>query len=771
MKTLLLSIKSFIKTSWARAWSRIRWFTRTHPFWFAFMILFSVSVTTVLVGTLVFLESIERGHYGPLPEREDLVDIVNFEATEVYAADSSLLGRYYFENRSPVKYEDISPWFIKALLATEDIRFFEHNGLDWRSWARVLFKTVIMQDRSSGGGSTLTQQLAKNLYPRQDFDNYSLIINKLKEVKIAFRLERLFTKEQILELYLNTVPFSENTYGLKIAAERFFNTLPEHLSPEHSAVLVGMLKATTTYNPVSAPERSLARRNLILRQMQRYEYLDESTTDSIVQEELCLNYKPQSHRSGPAPYYREHLRLELRDLLSSMRKPNGMAYNLYTDGLRVYTSIDPTMQGFAEEAVEEHLIHVQQEFDQHLKGRTPWEVDTIFTLAKSATSTSRELRAAGFSTEQIDSVMSIPRRMEVFNWNPALRIQKMSELDSIRYYLGLMHAGFLAMDPRTGEVKAWVGGIDYRYFQYDHVKSRRSVGSTFKPFVYAAALEGGIHPCAYISNVLRTYSRYENWQPRNSDDKYGGLYSMEGALANSVNTVTVHLAMRAGPENIVKLASRLGFRSDIPAVPSIALGAAEASLLELVQAYGGFANRGERPEIHTIRRIETADGQIVVDLENYYCELEHEQVLTVDQADMITRMLRTAVDQGTGRRLRFRYQFSNELAGKTGTSQNHSDGWFVGYTPHLVAGVWVGALSPAVRFRDLRLGQGANTALPIFALFLRRLNNHENFRDEYARVPFPKPSQAVLDAMNCPQKTWPQKAPTSPPDSVASEAE
>lgn len=758
MGNILQRIGAFIRTGWQREWARVRWFIRTHPFWFAFMVLLFVGTNTVLIATLAFLESIERGTYGPLPEREDLLGIVQFEATDVLAVDGSLMGRYFFENRSPIEYDEISPWFIKALLATEDVRFFEHNGLDWRSWGRVLFKTVLQKDRSSGGGSTLTQQLAKNLYPRQEFGKYSLIINKLKEVKIAWRLEKLFSKEQILELYLNTVPFSENTYGLKIAAERFFNTYPSDLTPEQSAVLVGMLKATTTYSPVSSPERSLGRRNLVLRQMQLYEFLDEHTVDSLVQEPLCLDYQPQTHRSGPAPYFREHLRLELRAILENYRKPNGMAYNLYTDGLRIYTTIDPVMQRYAEEALKEHMIHLQQEFDRHLQGKPPWEVDTVFTLALRGSSTYRELVFAGYTAEQIDSVMSKPRAMEVFSWDPGKRRRQMSELDSIRYYLGLLHAGFLAMDPRNGEVKAWVGGLDYRHFQYDHVKSRRSLGSTFKPFVYAAALERGIHPCAHTPNELRTYARYENWQPKNADNKYGGAYSMEGALANSINTVTVNLAMRTGPQRIAELARRMGFRGDILAVPSIALGAMDASLMELIQAYGSFAGRGLKPPLHFIRRIETADGYVVADFENDYCEQEPERVLTEDYADMINQMLRAAVDRGTARRLRFRYEFTNQLAGKTGTSQSHSDGWFVGYTPHLVAGAWVGALSPGVRFRDLRLGQGANTALPIFALFLRQLNRDPATREEYARAPFPSPSQEVQDAMNCAPVVWPKPA-------------
>lgn len=747
---------------------RIQWVTfNKHNPWAVFAI--KAGAVFCLLGItaiIVFLSSISMGAFGKLPQKADLADITNNLATEVYAENGELLGRYYFENRSYVKYENISPHFIQALVATEDARFFEHNGIDFRSWLRVFFKSILLNQRASGGGSTISQQLSKNLYPRQDFGDpmTSLLINKLKEIFIARRLERLYSKEEILELYLNTVPFSENTYGIKVAAYHFFGNTPADLNANQSAILVAMLKATSVYNPVSHPELSFQRRNLVLQQMAKYRYLDQSTADSISLQPLCLNYSPLNNNEGLATYFREHLRLELKELLKEQRKPSGMAYNLYTDGLKVFTSIDAQLQKYAEEAVAEHMAYLQKEFEDHLQGAPAWENDTILLLAKQQSPLFRSLKSQGKDSTTIDSIFDIPRKMTVFSWNGREETREMSPMDSIKHYLSLLNAGFLAMEPKTGQVKAWVGGIDHKYFKYDHVKSRRQVGSTFKPIVYTTAINKGIHPCAHIPNTLRTYWRYEGWQPRNADNKYGGLYSMEGGLINSVNTVTVQLAMRAKPARVAEMAENLGIEGEVPRVPAIALGAVEASLQEMVTVYGTFANRGRRPELSYIRRIETQDGEVIVDYENQLDTSQWEKVLAVNEADMINQMLRKAVDRGTGIRLRYRYKFTNDLAGKTGTSQNHSDGWFMGYTPELVSGVWVGAESPAVRFRNLRLGQGANTALPIFANFTQKINADQRYA-KYAEATFPEPDIEVLSKLNCANTIWPE------PDSLSNEQE
>lgn len=748
---------------------RMGWnvFKKNHPWAFISIKIGALFCLLGFLSIILFLFSISMGAFGQLPEKADLADIKNNLATEVYATDGELLGRYYFENRSYVHYEDISPAFIQALVATEDARFFKHHGIDFRSWTRVFIKSIVLNQRASGGGSTISQQLSKNLYPREDFGHSvaSLIINKLKEIFIAKRLERLYSKEEILEIYLNTVPFSENTYGIKVAAYHFFGNTPADLNVNQAAILVAMLKATSVYNPISRPEKSYQRRNLVFRQMAKYKYLSHHLADSLSREPLCLNYSPLNNNEGLATYFREHLRMELKSLLKEQRKPSGIAYNLYTDGLKVFTTIDAKLQEYAESAVSEHMAYLQKEFEDHLQGVPAWENDTILLLAKYQSPLYRSLISQGFDSTGIDSIFNLPRSMTVFSWDGREKTQEMSPMDSIKHYLSLLNAGFLAMEPGTGKVKAWVGGIDHKYFKYDHVKSQRQVGSTFKPIVYTTAIKKGIHPCAYVPNILQTYWRYEGWRPRNADNKYGGLYSMEGGLINSVNTVTVNLAMRSKPWRVAELAEQLGIEGDVPRVPAIALGAVEASLKEMVTVYGTYANRGQRPEPYYIKRIETQDGKVLVNYEKQIDPTEWDCVLEEDEADMINQMLRHAIDHGTGRRLRYRYQFTNDLAGKTGTSQNHSDGWFMGYTPQLVAGVWVGAESPSVRFRNLRLGQGANTALPVYANFIKKINADEHYK-HYSDATFPEPSTDVLSKLNCANTVWPVDSLQATPENV-----
>lgn len=730
-------------TKMKKSWSD---FLRKFPF---FLWLFRVlGFIVVLVGVTVlgFLMSIRFGAFGPLPTREDLSSISNPLASEVYAEDGTLLGRYFFEHRSNVKYKHISPQFIHALVATEDARYFKHNGVDLRAWMRVFFKSILKKEDSAGGGSTITQQLAKNLYPRQDYGKYSLVINKLKEVFIAMRLENLYTKEEILEMYLNTVSFSENSYGIKVAAQRFFGITPDSLSAVQSAVLVAMLKATTTYSPVSNPENSLERRNLVLQQMTKYGYLTRSELDSLRQLPLEINYSPLNQNVGMATYFREHLRLELEGILKDYRKPNGMAYNIYTDGLKIYTTLDSKMQEYAENAVTEHLKQLQKDFIQSLNGAPAWENDTVLVLAKYRSPRYRRLKAEGYTPLQIDSIFNVPIKMTIFDWEKKERTLKMSPMDSIRYYLSLLNAGMLVVEPSTGAVKAWVGGPNYKYFKYDHVKSRRQVGSTFKPVVYATAIHRGMSPCTRFGNYLRTYPQYQYWTPKNAENEYGGVYTMEGALTNSLNTITAYVAVRIGSMNIAQMAEDLGISDDVPAAPAIALGAHEASLLDMVTIYSTFANRGARPKLYHVRRIETSRGRTVY--QNWIDRKEWKHPITQDEADIMVHMLRSAVDNGTGRRLRFRYHFTNEMAGKTGTSQNQSDGWFIGFTPDLVAGVWVGGESPSVRFRSLHLGQGANMALPVYALFFKQLENDPAYKQIF-EAKFPEPSEEAKDRMDC----------------------
>lgn len=688
------------------------------------------------------------GAFGPLPSYYDLRDIRNNTASEVYSQDGVLLGKYYIENRILADFEELSPNIIHALVATEDARYFEHSGVDLRAFLRVLVKSILLFDDSSGGGSTLSQQLAKNLYPRGDHWILTMPVNKVREMFIARRLERVYSKEELLSLYLNTVPFSDNVFGIKVASQRFFSKSTEDLTVEEAALLIGMLKATTYYNPMDHPDRARTRRNTVLGQMQKYGYLEEPELDSLRELPLNLHYQEEGNNQGLATYFREHLRLELAEVLKNLEKPDGSSYNLYTDGLKIYTTIDARMQQYAEEAVREHMAKVQMSFYKDWEKGVPWGRRSVLDNAVKNSKRYADLKARGLSEEKIQEVFEQKVKMRIYSWKGGEEEKEMSPMDSIKYYLTLINAGFLAMEPQTGLVKAWVGGIDHKYFQYDHVKSRRQVGSTFKPIVYAQALMNGMQPCEYTQNQLVTYAEYDNWQPRNSNGQYGGVYSMEGALSQSVNAVTVEILLRSGVDSVAQLAEAMGIDHHIPEVPSIGLGAVDASLMDMIQVYGTFANRGRRPQMHYLDRIETIDGQVLVEFERPNPK-KFEQVLDEETADMMVRMLKSVVDSGTARRLRYEFGLYNDIAGKTGTTQNHSDGWFMGFTPNLVAGAWVGAELPSVHFRTMGNGQGSSTALPIFGWFLRKVYKDAEFR-KLRNAQFAPLSDSTALKMDCP---------------------
>ncbi|WP_114783449.1 penicillin-binding protein 1A [Botryobacter ruber] len=658
------------------------------------------------------------GMFGHIPSRTELKLHQNNTASEVYSADSVLLGRYYVQDRTNVSYKNIAPTVIHALVATEDARFYDHSGIDLRSILRVFFKTLLFQEESSGGGSTLSQQLAKNLYPRQRKSALYMPVIKLREFIIARRLERIYSKEELLELYLNTVPMGGNLYGIERASRRFFNTTADSIKTEEAAVLIGMLKATTTYNPLLNPERSEQRRNVVLNQMAKYEYLTAQQADSLKQLPLTLRYRYETHNDGLAPYFREQLRQELADWCATQRNEKSEPYNLYTDGLKIYTTLDAGMQLQAERAVRNRMAKLQKQFDAHWKGRSPWGND--ISVVKDAVVRSdryKKLKQAGMAEEEIVKRFSEPVAMRVFSWNGSTK-KDISPLDSVQYYQRFLNTGLLAMEPHTGYVRAWVGGIEHEVFKYDHVRSKRQVGSTFKPVVYAAALEKGLEPCAYFPNQRLTYPAYDNWSPQNATDQYGGEYSMQGALAGSVNTVSAQLIMQAGVDQTVSLAHRLGIQSDLPKVPALALGVASISLYEMVNAYATIANGGYQVKPVYIAKITDRTGRVI---RQHRPAASAKRALSADNAAVMVRLMQGVVEEGSGRRLRSEYNLKMDIAGKTGTSQNHSDGWFIGITPGLVTGVWVGAESPAVHFRTLELGQGANTALPVWGEFMKRL--------------------------------------------------
>ncbi len=700
-------------------------------------------ITAWLIVLMVYF-----GLTGPLPTYGELRSIRNHTASEVFAENGVLLGKYYIENRVNASMAEISPHIIEALIATEDSRFFRHSGIDLRAWARVLVRTVLFFDESGGGGSTLSQQLAKNLFPRRKYPIFGTFINKVREMFTARRLERTYTKEELLNLYLNTVPFSENTYGVKVASQRFFATTPQKIKIEEAAMLIGMLKGTTLYSPVRNAERALMRRNTVLNQMAKYGYISETDCDSLKALPLALKYQKEGANQGLATYFREHLRLELENILKDYRKADGSPYNLYTDGLKIYTTLNSHMQEYAEDAVREHLTRLQRDFNTSWGKKGPWNDPNLLRNAMKQSARYKALKAEGKSEKAIEEIFNTTAKIRVFDWEDSEELREITPMDSIKLHLALLRAGFLAMEPQTGLIRAWVGGIDFQFFQYDHIKSRRQVGSTFKPIVYAAALMNGMLPCEYTENMLTVYEEYDNWEPHNSDEQYGGAYSMEGALANSVNTVAVEVLMRAGIDNVRMLAQDMGISAAIPRAPAIALGAADASLREMVTVYATLANQGRRPLIHYLDRIETADGKV---LEKFGRPnpSSFRQVVPTSYAGMVTKMLQSAVNEGTGRRLRTEYGLTQEIAGKTGTTQNNTDGWFIGYTPRIVAGVWVGAELPQVHFRSTSLGQGANSALPIWGRFMRKVSNDGRLQ-KWRGGAFPPLPDTITAMMDCP---------------------
>lgn len=703
---------------------------------------------TFFLGVMLFYQGVRIGLFGYLPNEQALSNISNFVASEVYSEEGEILGKYYIQERTHASFEKISPNIINALIATEDARFYEHNGVDKRSLMRVLFKTLLLQDESAGGGSTITQQLAKNLFPRQNKGLLTIPFAKFSEIIIAQRLEKVYSKKEILTLYLNTVSFGDNAFGIETAAERFFNKDSEELNPQEAATLIGMLKATYNYNPRIYPEHALRRRNVVISQMEKYGFLTSTKADSLQKTELQLKYSRQNHNQGLATYFREHLRQELLQWCQTHTKPDGSPYNLYTDGLKIHTTINSKLQEYAEKAMQEHMKQLQKDFFEHWKGRVPWggnEEILISSIRRSKRY--KNLKKDGMSEEEIQKVFNQPVNMKIFSWD-GVQEKKMTPLDSVKYYLYFLNAGFLSVEPQTGAIKTWVGGINHEFFQYDHVnkKTKRQVGSTFKPIVYAAALQQGADPCAYIPANRETYAELEGWSPGNSDGIYDGEYTLQGGLINSVNTISVKVLQKTGLSATINLAKQMGIESNIPKLPSIALGTPEISLFEMVTAYTTFANRGKTVKPYYLLRIENQQGEI---LESFEEASPQTPVLTEEQTDIMLHMLKSVINEGTASRLRWKYKLNNDIAGKTGTTQSHADGWFMGVTPKLVTGVWVGADNPGIHFRTTNLGQGANTALPIFGMFWQNVNKDKTFSN-ISKSKFPQPDPELLAAMDCP---------------------
>lgn len=695
------------------------------------------------VNVLLFaLAPLLSGCLGHLPSKEELKKIQTYTASEIYSADSVLLGRYFIENRTNASFSEISPNIINALIATEDVRFYKHEGVDTRSLFRVLVKTILLGDESSGGGSTISQQLVKNLFPRKK-GVFAMLRNKIREAIVAFRLEDVYSKEELLTLYLNTVSFGEEVFGIETAAERYFSIKPVDAGITQAAALVGMLKAPSFYNPHTHPDNALHRRNTVISQMAKYDFITDADADSLKALPLALNYNRQTHETGLAAYFREMLRLQLDKQISDYNHQNNTKYNLYTDGLKIYTTIDSRLQSHAEEAMKRHMAALQRAFDEHWSESKPWDSEPeILDFAVKNSERYKSMLEQRMPEKEAMEKMKRMDSLQLFSWHGDTTLHASYE-DSVMRSLMILQTGMIAMNPASGGIKAWVGGIDYRHFKYDHVTSRRQVGSTFKPIVYAAALEAGISPCEYFPNERKTYDDYEGWSPQNADNQYGGYYSMQGALAWSVNVIAPEVMLEAGIENTMKLASALGINGDIPAVPSLALGSADISLLEMTAAYCAFDNRGAVPVPRYLVQVTDAGGNPLITT----VSVPPRSVMSETTAETITRFLQTVVDSGTASSLRTRFGFEFDIAGKTGTTQNHSDGWFIGYTPALVCGVWTGADNPQIHFRDLSSGQGAAMALPAWGYFMEMAAADDSL--QYLQQHF-NTGRKLLARLDCP---------------------
>lgn len=652
-------------------------------------------ILTPIVFILSLIWSIQGGLFGELPTEMEVKFINNHEASQVVSSDRIVLGRYYKENRVTIDLSDIPSHALDALVATEDARFFEHKGVDIIALSRVLVKSILMGDASAGGGSTISQQLAKNVYGRKSYFMLSMPINKIKEMIIASRIETVYTKDQILALYLNTVSFGENVYGIENASLRYFSKHCKNLELEEAAVLIGILKGNTLYNPRKNPENSLNRRNTVLQQMNKYAYLSDEDYEKLIKKPLGLKYKSALGYRQENGYFLDHIKPQVLEAIDKYNVENGTDFNIYTSGLKIETTLDKKLQNNLLKAVNRHLTLLQPKLDKQMAQTKFWTKNrSIIDKFKK--------KHTNLRTEKSQTLVP---------WFNQDSLMNLTSIDSLKHCLSRLQASVMAADPETGAVRVWIGGNNHQYAPYNRVLSKRQVGSTFKPIVYYSAMEKGVRPCKMIKNERKVYDEYENWSPRNSDGVYDGYYSVKGALAKSVNTVTAEMLFKAGIDKVIENAQKMGVTSELPEVPSIALGTASISLFEMIQVYTCFANEGLMNKNYCIERITSKDGTVIFEHKS-----EPKQILRKRIVQNLIGMMKAVADEGTARRLRSIYKFDFEIAAKTGTTQNNTDGWFIGYTPKLVMGVWVGADNPAIHFKDTRTGQGANTALPIWAM-------------------------------------------------------
>ena len=709
----------------------------------------------LLLLIVLFFFCVAKGLFGTMPSFEELENPRTNLATEIYSADGKLLGSYYIENRSNVRYAELSHYMPEALVSIEDERFMEHSGIDERALFRVAFG--VLTGKNKGGGSTITQQLAKNLFPRgENLSKPKLVLRKFQEWITATKLEHNYSKEEIIAMYLNTVAFGHNAYGIRSAASTFFDKKPKEMTLEECALMAGVVNAPTRYSPVRNPERSMGRRNLVLQKMADNGYITQAECDSVSLIPIDMtHFSIKDHNSGQATYFREFLRGELTDWAKNTTRPDGTPYNIYRDGLRIYTTIDSRMQRYAEEAVKEFMgKELQPMFYRHWKGQrnAPFsnvsadEIDHIMETSMKRTERYRTLKNEGVPEDSIKAEFNRPVRMTVFSWDGPIDTV-MTPMDSIRYYKWFLQASLISIESHTGHVKAYVGGLDYRFFKYDHVtQARRQVGSTFKPFLYSLAMqEGEYTPCTKIPNIKYNIQLEDGrvWSPGNSGGRVGEEITLKYALAQSNNWISAYLMNQFGPNAVIAQARRMGVESPIDAVPAICLGVCDLKLIEMVGAMSTFANQGVYIKPMFITRIEDKNGNVIQRFSP-----EESEAMSELTAYKMVELMKGVVQSGTGIRLRSLYGLTNPIAGKTGTTQKNSDGYFMGITPDLTTGVWVGAEDRSVHFRSTKLGQGSHTALPIWAIYMKKVYADKSLG--VSKGDFPKPYAPGVDLdFNC----------------------
>ena len=683
-----------------------------------------VFMSSILLLCVLLFFLVYSGVFGRLPGKKELKAINNEEASLVISSDSVIIGRFFAENRTNISNNEIPDHLKNALIATEDKRFFTHSGYDLQSYFRVFFKSILWGESTGGGGSTLTQQLVKNLYGRPRYGILTMPVNKIKEILIAARIEEVYNKDEVLLLYLNSVPFGEDVFGVEAASHRYFNKSASKLRIEESAVLVGLLKANTYFNPRLNPQNSLERRNMVLSLMEKQKYLTKAELNRLRKLPLRLNYENMS-AEAPAGYFVYQVKKKTEKILEDIQRKGGGEFDLKKDGLKIYTTLNMHIQQITIEGIHKHLYGMQKLLDKELQNRNikkQWY--------------RKQLKLYGEDT-------SVEKNIEVFDWK-GIVTREMNRRDSLWYYYKMLNASVLITNPKSGAVITWIGGNDFKRLPFDMVMSHRQIASTFKPFLYATALENDFTPSTYLKNIQKVYPEYDNWEPQNFDHKFtkDSTVALWYALANSMNLPTLDLYFQTGAEKLINTCDRLHFPSPNDDSPSIALGTLDLSLYEVVRAYGAFANKGEMTEPVMINKITDAEGTVLYERK----AAQTEQVFKPETAEMITAILQRAINQGTGTRIRNQFGVRAELAGKTGTAQDYTNAWFVAYTPNLVVGTWVGGTTPEVHFYSGN-GSGSSLALPIAGHVLRAIENNSGWRNKFL-TSFAI-SDSVSNELNC----------------------